>query len=129
MPIGTTAGDHLDEKGRIFYPGGITFTQESSRTTVELIPTRIRVMPEPGYSAGLHVNGQPVLEETMVAYTTPAEVLANAQPTFTGFRLKEVPFHITKDVAGLTRTYFGEGLQAHSLLGTLTPRFDYVPTK
>lgn len=129
MPIGSTAGDHLDAEGRIFYPGGMTLTQQSSGTVVELIPTWIRVMPQPGYSAGIKVNGKPVLEEVLIAYTTPAEVLANGRPTLTGFTLDRVPFHFTKDVAGLTELYFGHGVAADSLFGTLTPRFDYVPTR
>jgi hypothetical protein len=128
MPIGSTAGDHLDEKGRIFYPGGITLKQESSETFVELVPTWIRIMPQPGYSAGVKVNGQSLGEETLIAYTTPAEVIANGRPTLTGFTLDKVPFHVTSDAAALTEAYFGDGLEADSMFGTLTPRFDYVPT-
>ncbi len=128
MPIGSTAGDHLDEKGRIFYPGGITLNQESSQTFMELVPTWIRIMPEPGYSAGIKVNGQPLSEETLIAYTTPAEVIANGRPTLTGFTLDRVPFHVTSDAAALTKAYFGDGLKADSMFGTLTPRFDYAPT-
>ncbi|MFI5530730.1 hypothetical protein ACIA8O_19530 [Kitasatospora sp. NPDC051853] len=129
MPIGSTAGDHLDEKGRIFYPGGITLTQESSGHVVELIPTWIRVMPQPGYAAGIRVDGKDVLEEVTIAYTTPEEVIANGRPTLTGFKLDQVPFHFTKDAAGLTAVFFGSGPAPDSLFGTLTPRFDYVPTK
>ncbi|MER5864966.1 hypothetical protein [Kitasatospora sp. NPDC002040] len=128
MPIGSTAGDHLDEKGRIFYPGGITLAQESSQTSVELVPTWIRVMPQPGYSAGVKVNGTSVSEETLIAYTTPAEVIANGQLTPTGFKLDQVPFHVTKEAAALTKAYFGDGLAVDSMFGTLTPNFDYVPT-
>lgn len=128
MPIGSTAGDHLDEKGRIFYPGGITLQQDSSQTFVELVPTWIRIMPQPGYSAGVKVNGTPVSDETLIAYTTPAEVIANGRPTLTGFTLDRVPFHVTGDAAKLTKAYFGDGLQENSMFGTLTPRFDYVPT-
>ncbi|GAA3043262.1 hypothetical protein GCM10020229_63150 [Kitasatospora albolonga] len=129
MPIGSTAGDHLDEKGRIFYPGGITLTQESSGHVVALLPTWIRVMPQPGYSAGVLADGRPVLEEVMVAYTTPAEVIAGGRPTLTGFKLEQVPFHFSKDAAGLAATYFGSGPEPDSLFGVLTPRFDYVPTR
>ncbi|MCX4689681.1 hypothetical protein OG401_36255 [Kitasatospora purpeofusca] len=128
MPIGSTAGDHLDEKGRIYYPGGMTLTQESSGSSMELVPTWIRLMPEPGYSARVRVNGTEVSEETLLAYTTPAEVLANGRPTLTGFTLDKVPFHVTTEAAALTGQYFGSALEADSMFGTLTPRFDYVPT-
>ncbi|WP_405016681.1 hypothetical protein OHV05_05895 [Kitasatospora sp. NBC_00070] len=128
MPIGSTAGDHLDEKGRIFYPGGITLKQESSQTFFELVPTWIRIMPQPGYSAGVKVNGEKLSDETLIAYTTPAEVIANGRPTLTGFKLDRVPFHVTADAATLTKAYFGDGLKADSMFGTLTPNFDYVPT-
>lgn len=128
MPIGSTAGDHLDSQGRIFYPGGMTLDQASSGTHVELEPTWIRIVPQPGYSAGVRVNGQKVSDETLLAYTTPAEVLANGRPTLTGFKLDRVPFHITQETAALTTQYFGEGLKADSMFGTLTPRFDYVPS-
>lgn len=127
MPIGSTAGDHIDAKGRIYYPGGMTLTQPSTNTTVELQATWIRVMPQPGYSAGIRVNGKEVSPETLIAYTTPAEVLANGRPTLTGFKLDNVPFHVSQDAADLTSFWFGDGLAADSMFGTLTPRFDYVP--
>lgn len=127
MPIGSTTGDHLDSQGRIFYPGGMTLDQASSGTHVELQPTWIRIMPQPGYSAGVKVNGQKISDETLIAYTTPAEVLANGRPTLTGFKLDRVPFHVTRDAAALTAQYFGDDLKVDSMFGTLTPRFDYVP--
>ncbi len=40
--------------------------------------------------------------------------------------LDRVPGHVTQDFAVLTAQCFGEGLQADSMLETLTPRFDYV---
>ncbi|WP_035840982.1 hypothetical protein [Kitasatospora azatica] len=127
MPIGSTAGDHLDAKGRIYYPGGMTLSQASTGTSVELQATWIRIAPQPGYSAGIRVNGRTISEETLLAYTTPAEVIANGRPTFTGFTLDRVPFHITQETADLTTQWFGNGLAANSMFGTLTPRFDYVP--
>ncbi|WP_406096979.1 hypothetical protein [Kitasatospora purpeofusca] len=129
MPIGSSAGDHLDDKGRIYYPGGMTLTQDSSSTVVELQATWIRLMPQPGYSAGVKANTEKVSEETLIAYTTPAEVLANGRPTLTGFTLDRVPFHVTADAAALTEKFFGNALKTDSMFGTLTPRFDYVPTK
>ncbi|MCX4745215.1 hypothetical protein OG455_06715 [Kitasatospora sp. NBC_01287] len=127
MPIGSTAGDHIDAQGRIFYPGGMTLDQASTGTHVELEPTWIRLVPQPGYSAGITVNGQKISDETLIAYTTPAEVLANGRPTLTGFMLDRVPFHVTPEAAALTAQWFGDGLKADSMFGTLTPRFDYVP--
>lgn len=129
MPIGSSAGDHLDSKGRIFYPGGMTFTYPNG-TVVELKPTYIRIMPTPGYSAGVVVNGQEVAPEIMVATTTPAEVLANGRPTFTGFKLDRVPFHITSEMSDTLAQATGQpGPKAGDLFGTLTPHFDYVPTR
>ncbi|WP_107064626.1 hypothetical protein [Streptomyces erythrochromogenes] len=51
---------------------------------MELKPSWIRVMPQPGYSAGVSVNGQNVSDETLIAYTTPAEALANGRPSSPG---------------------------------------------
>lgn len=107
----------------------MTLTQDSSSTVVELQATWIRLMPQPGYSAGVKANTEKVSEETLIAYTTPAEVLANGRPTLTGFTLDRVPFHVTADAAALTEKFFGNALKTDSMFGTLTPRFDYVPTK
>ncbi len=128
MPIGSTAGDHLDAQGRIFYPGGLVFTHPGSGTTITLKPTWIRLAPTPGYSAGVQVNGQDVSPETLIAYTTAAETLATARPTPTGFKLDKVPFHVTQEASDLFQQVTGQpGPEADSLFGTLTPRFDYVP--
>ena len=127
MPIGSSAGDHLDAQGRIFYPGGMTLTQDTSNTVVELRPTWIRLAPTPGYSAGIRLNGQDVSQETLIAYTTAAEVAVSGRPTPKGFVLDRVPFHVSADAAALTGQYFGSALRADSMFGTLTPRFDYVP--
>ncbi|MFF7193089.1 hypothetical protein ACFZAM_05260 [Streptomyces sp. NPDC008079] len=129
MPIGSTEGDHVDSKGRIFYPGGMSFTYPNG-TVVELRPTYIRVMPTPGYSAGVVVNGKQVSPEILAATTTPAEVLANGRPTFTGFKLDRVPFHITQELTDTLAQASGEpGPKAGDLFATLTPYFDYVPTR
>ena len=129
MPIGSTAGDHLDAKGRIFYPGGLRFHHGGSGHDVTLKPTWIRVMPRPGYSAGVSIDGQRVQEEVQVADTHAEEVLAGARPSPTGWRLEKVPFYITKEMSELFEKHTGRpGPRPGSLLGTLTPNFDYVPT-
>lgn len=128
MPIGSTAGDGLDSKGRIFYPGGLNFHHAASHTTITLKPTYIRVMPTPGYSAGVAVNGVPIADEALIADTTPAEALLGARPSPTGFRLERVPFRITAEASRLFTEVTGRpGPRVGSLLGTLTPNFDYIP--
>ncbi|MFF2326675.1 MULTISPECIES: hypothetical protein [unclassified Streptomyces] len=128
MPIGSTAGDGLDSRGRIFYPGGLNFHHAASDRTITLKPTYIRVMPTPGYSAGVAVNGVPFADEVQIADTTPAEALLGARPSPTGFRLEKVPFRITAEATRLfAQVTGGEGPRAGSLLGTLTPNFDYIP--
>lgn len=128
MPIGSTAGDGLDSQGRIFYPGGLNFRHAASDKTITLKPTYIRVMPTPGYSAGVTVNGVPRTDELMVADTTPAEALAGARPSPTGWRLEKVPFRVTAEASKMFADVTGvEGPRAGSLLGTLTPNFDYIP--
>ncbi|NBE51952.1 hypothetical protein, partial [Streptomyces boluensis] len=69
MPIGSTAGDHLDSQGRIYYPGGLQFHHAASGKTVKLMPTWIRVMPRPGYSAGVEVNGEKIADEVQIGDT------------------------------------------------------------
>ncbi|MGC5398159.1 hypothetical protein ACPXCP_20795 [Streptomyces sp. DT20] len=128
MPIGSTAGDGLDSQGRIFYPGGLNFHHAASGKTITLKPTYIRVMPTPGYSAGVAVNGVPLTDELMIADTTPAETLAGARPSLTGWRLEKVPFRITAEASRMFAQVTGdEGPRVGSLLGTLTPNFDYIP--
>lgn len=129
MPIGSTAGDGLDSKGRIFYPGGLTFHHPGSDKRVTLKPTYIRVMPTPGYSAGIEVNGRLIDDEIMVGETTAVEALAGARPSPTGFRLEKVPFRVTQELSDLFTEQTGRpGPRVGSLFGTLTPHFDYIPT-
>jgi hypothetical protein len=128
MPIGSTAGDGLDAKGRIFYPGGLNVHHARSGKTITLKSTFIRVMPTPAYSAGVSIDGKPLLEEVKIAESTYAEVMAGARPSTTGFRIKKAPFYVTQEAANL----FAAGTGATpprvgSLFGTLTPNFDYIP--
>lgn len=129
MPIGSTAGDGLDARGRIFYPGGLRFHHAASGKTITLKPTYIRVMPTPAYSAGVEVDGVPLSEEVVIAESTYAEVMMGARPSMTGFRIKQAPFYVTEEAsrlfASVTR---GEAPRVGALFGTLTPNFDYVPT-
>ncbi|MEV0319407.1 hypothetical protein ACIBKX_37790 [Streptomyces sp. NPDC050658] len=129
MPIGSTAGDHLDSKGRIYYPGGLQLHHEASDKTIKLSPTWIRVMPRPGYSAGVEVNGKKIEDEVQIGDTHYEEVMASARPSPTGFRLEQVPFYFTKEASALIEKHSdAEGPRVGSLLGTLTPEFDYVST-
>ncbi len=128
MPIGSTAGDGLDSKGRIFYPGGLRFRHNESGQTATLKPTWIRVMPTPGYSAGVEVNGQKFSEETQIADTNYYEVMKGARPSPTGFRLEKMPFYVTQDVEDLIEAHSDiDAPDGGTLLGTLTPHFDYIP--
>lgn len=128
MPIGSTAGDGLDSKGRIYYPGGLTFRHKASGRYATLKPTYIRVMPTPGWSAGVEVDGEQFSEEVTVATTSYAEVMLGARPSLTGFRLQKVPFYFTEEASNLVSENLGRKAPgAGSLLGTLTPNFDYVP--
>lgn len=128
MPIGSTAGDGLDSKGRIYYPGGLRLHHTESGQTATLKPTWIRVMPRPGYSAGVEVNGRSFSEETQIADTDYAEVMKGARPSPTGFRLEKMPFYFTHEAEELIETHSDiDALEGGKLLGTLTPHFDYIP--
>lgn len=130
MPIGSTAGDGLDQKGRIFYPGGLRFHHEGSGKNVTLKPTYIRVMPKPAYSAGVEVDGKPLSDEVSLGESSYSEVMAGARPSPTGFRLEKIPFYVTEDLSKLFEEQTGRpGPRVGSLFGTLTPNFDYVPGK
>jgi hypothetical protein len=130
MPIGSTEGDHLDSKGRIFYPGGLHFTHMETGRTATLKPTWIRLMPRPGYSAGVSVDGQRIKDEVQIGDTNAAEVMIGARPSPTGFRLEKVPFYVTNEASALFQDMTGSpGPRPGSLLGTLTPDFRYIPTK
>jgi hypothetical protein len=128
MPIGSTAGDGLDSKGRIFYPGGLELHHARSGKTITLKSTFIRVMPTPAYSAGVSVDGQELSKEVTIAESTYAEVMAGARPSTTGFRIKKAPFYVTQDASSFFALVTGAtGPRIGSLFGTLTPNFDYVP--
>jgi hypothetical protein len=130
MPIGSTAGDGLDTKGRIFYPGGLRFHHQSTGKTVTLKPTYITVMPRPGWSSGVEVDGRALDDELPLADTRYDEVMASARPSFTGFRLERAPFYVTDEAADLFAEQTGRsGPRVGSLFGTLTPNFDYVPSR
>ncbi|MFI9588187.1 hypothetical protein ACIHCQ_41865 [Streptomyces sp. NPDC052236] len=129
MPIGSTAGDGLDSKGRIFYPGGLKLHHAPSGKTITLMPTYIRVMPTPAYSAGITVDGKTFSDELTVAESTYAEVIAGARPSFTGWRIKQAPFYMTAGASQMFASVTGgEAPRVGALFGTLTPNFDYVPT-
>lgn len=129
MPIGSTAGDGLDEKGRIFYPGGLVLRDEASGDSATLRATYIRVMPRPGYSAGVEVNGQKVSDEMQIGDTNYAEVIASARPSPTGFRLDKVPFYFTQEAEDAIEAHTDiDAPDAGTPLFTLSPDFDYIPT-
>jgi hypothetical protein len=129
MPIGSMAGDHLDSQGRIFYPGGLSVTFPKTGHTLTFEPTYIRLAPTPGYSAGVMLDGKQLMDEVLLGDTSAPEVLASGRLTMTGFKLDKVPFHWTQDAVDLLAYASGsQPPQAGTLFGTLTPRFDYVPT-
>lgn len=101
MPIGSTAGDGLDTKGRIFYPGGLRIQHRASGKSITLKSTFIRVMPTPAYSAGVSIDGEKISEEVVIAESTYAEVMVGARPSPTGFRIKKAPFYVTQEAADL----------------------------
>jgi hypothetical protein len=129
MPIGSTAGDGLDAKGRIFYPGGLTLRHEASGDTATLKPTYIRVMPRPGYSAGVSFNGQKLSDEIQVGDTNYAEAIASARPSPTGFRMERIPFYFTQEAESAIEANTDiDAPDAGTPLFTLSPDFDYIPT-
>lgn len=129
MPIGSTAGDGLDSKGRIFYPGGLTLRHAASGDTATLKPTFIRVMPRPGYTAGVEFNGRPVTDELPLGDTNYFEAMAGARPSPTGFRLERIPFYFTSEAEQLIEAGTDiDAPEAGTPLFTLTPHFDYIPT-
>lgn len=126
-PIGTTAGDHLQGNGRIFYPGGMSFTYPDG-TVIELKDTFIRVMPTPLWSTGVWKNGTKISDEIEAATTTPAEVLASGRLTLTGFKLDKVPFRTTTELSETFQRLSGKpGPKPGEIVAHLIPRFDYVP--
>jgi hypothetical protein len=128
MPIGSTAGDGLDSRGRIYYPGGLKLHHAASGQTVTLKPTWIRVMPRPGYSAGIELNGRTISEETQIADTNYHEAMLGARPSPTGFRLERIPFYFSQEAKDLIETYSDiNAPEAGMPFGTLTPHFDYIP--
>lgn len=130
MPIGSTAGDGLDSRGRIYYPGGLRLHHAESGQTVTLKPTWIRVMPRPGYSAGVELNGRTISEETQIADTNYSEAMLGARPSPTGFRLEKIPFYFTEEAANLIEEYSDiDAPEPGTPFGTLTPHFDYIPGK
>ncbi len=144
LPASPTDADVLDDWGRIVYPGTLlisvpTKAREGSheaRRIVRFGPLYIKVVPEVSWNAGLSLDGARTVGEVELATADYAEVLAGGgTPSPSGFRAVSVPFHLTQDAADLLAHASGRtapaagSLAAGSLLGTLTPSFDHVPTQ
>jgi hypothetical protein len=130
MPIGSTAGDGLDARGRIFYPGGLTLRHQATGDTATLKPTYIRVMPRPGYSAGVSFNGRPLSDEIQIGDTDYAEAMASARPSPTGFRMERIPFYFTREAESAIESHTSiDAPEAGTPMFTLSPDFDYIPTR
>ncbi len=128
MPAGTTAYDGLDARGRIYYPGGLRFQHAASHTTIVLKPTYLRVMPRPGWTSAVEVNGKVLSREVAIGDTRSDDVLAGARPSATGLRVERALFYLTPDAARLFEEQTGRpGPRPGSLFGALTPSFDHVP--
>lgn len=130
MPISATAGAGLDAEGRISYQGGLRFHHRSTGKTVTLKPTSITVMPRPGWSSRVEVDGRALAGELPLGDTHYDEIMTSASPSATGYRLQKAPFYVTAEAAGLFADETGHlGPRVGSLFATLTPNFDYVPSR
>lgn len=139
MPASRTSGDRLDVRGRMDYPGALVISlpaqaKTSGHATRRLVcfgPLYIRVMPTVSWSAALSVNGVPAAGDVVLATADYSEVLAaGGTPSPSGFRVDSVPFHLSQDAVDLLERASGRTApDAGTLLGTLTPRFDHVPTQ
>jgi hypothetical protein len=75
------------------------------------------------------LDGKQIMDEVLLGETSAPEVLASGRLTMTGFMLDKVPFHWTQDAVDIAAYASGsQPPKAGTLFGTLTPRFDYVPT-
>lgn len=135
MPIGAANGDHLDAKGRIYYPGGLVLNYPKQRTKVTLSPLYIRFTPPPvlDWSSPITIEQDgkdPVkLPDTVIAKSSYADVFAaGGTPTLTGFQVNAIPFRLSPDASALIKKYTGFNVPAGLPMGTLQPTFDYVPT-
>jgi hypothetical protein len=132
-------GYQLDARGRMVYPGALVISLpakarvhvHSQRQTLRFGPFYIMVVPDVAWNAALSVNGVPAADEVELATADYSEVLAGGgPPSPSGFRADRVPFHLTQDTAALLAHEGGRAAPAPgSLFGTLTPRFDHVPTE
>jgi len=138
MPASAPSGDHLDLQGRMVYPGDLTVTvptgapaRASVRASVlRFGPFFLKLMPQPVWTSGLSVDGTVSATEIRLASGDTSEVLAGGgSPSPSGFRAANVPFHLTPEATDLLARQTGQpGPVAGSLFGTLSPRFDHVPT-
>ncbi len=146
MPANALDADRLDLQGRMVYPGDLTVTVPTGaasavspkQTTVSprqtsvvrLGPFYLKLMPQPVWTAHVSVNGTLSATEIQLATGDTSEVLAGGgSPSPSGFRAADVPFHLTQEAVDLLARESGRpGPVAGSLFGTLSPRFDHVPT-
>jgi hypothetical protein len=136
MPASSPDGDHLDLQGRMVYPGDLTVTvpvsapPRTSESVLRFGPFYLKLMPQPTWTAGLSVDGTVSATEFRLASGDTSEVLAGGgSPSPSGFRAAAVPFHLTPEATDLLARQSGRpGPVAGSLFGTLSPRFDHVPT-
>jgi hypothetical protein len=143
MPVSPATADRFDSWDRMIYPGALLIslparTTETTKTgspvtrrIIRLSPLAISIMPEVSWGAALSLDGTPTTEEDVTVATADyAEVLAGGgTPSPSGFRADAVPFRLTQEFADLLAHESGRSAPTMgSLFGTLTPRFDRLPT-
>lgn len=143
MPVSPATADRFDSWDRMVYPGALLISlpakttkamKTSPPTTRRIIrfgPLAISIMPEVSWTAALSLDSAPTAEEDVTLATADyAEVLTGGgTPSPSGFRADAVPFRLTQEFADLLAHESGRSAPtAGALLGTLTPRFDRLPT-
>ncbi len=132
--IGWTSGDYIDLQnfGRVYYPGGWTFTDPASGGTWTLNEFWLRFFPTQGLSGYPVINGTRTPGEQLFTTYTLGNALTGGggwgfDPSRVGVKTAKVPLSLTQQGADGLNQALNTSLRAGDTLGVLSGTFRYLP--
>ncbi len=133
-PIGSTVGDYIDllDFGRVYYPGGWTFTNQDTGGTWTADEFWLRFFPDQGLSAYPTVNGaKSPTEQTFSSYTLVGALTGGGgwrlDPARIAVKTAKVPLTLTPDGAAGINKALGTSFHGGDAFGVLSGTFRYLP--
>ncbi|MDH6576112.1 hypothetical protein [Kitasatospora sp. MAP5-34] len=133
-PIGSTSGDYIDfvNFGRVYYPGGWTFTNPDTGGTWTADEFWLRFFPNQGLSTYPVINGvKSPTEQTFAGYTLGSALTGGGgwglDPSEAAVKTAKVPLALTPDGAAGLNQALGTSFHEGDTLGILSGTFRYLP--